>query len=317
MIKNQQIFLFSLLLSVCSAQASADNDATTSPLGQSQAPLAQMGDVVLTQAEIDAAFSEIPAEHRLIFIRTGDKVELLVRNLLRNKALAEEAKKAAYDQQALVKLRLSLATESELATEWLEKVVADAPAGDYATIAQEAYLVNPGAWKTEDRVDVSHILISSESRSSETARQLVTTLWEELQAEPSRFDSMVDEYSDDPSKATNGGRFPRVKSDEMVKEFEIAAFALENPGELSLPVETAYGFHIIRLNQKLPGIIPPFEDVKAVAMQKAREKYLEDYRTRYLRQLLSKPIVLPEGAVEAMAKRYFGENLELAPQFNE
>ena len=52
-------------------------------------------------------------------------------------------------------------------------------------------------------------------------------------------------------------------------------------------------------------------------MQQAREKYLKDYSARYLRQTLSDDIVLPEGAVEEMAKRYFGDNLELAPDFSE
>jgi len=317
MIKINQIFLLTILHLAVTANLSAEPRESTNELGKSQAPLATMGDVVLTQAEIDAAFSKIPAEHRLPFIRTGEKVELLVRNLLRNKALAEEAKKAGYDQETLVKLRLSLAMENQLATEWLDKVVADAPEVDYEAIAHEAYLVNPEVWKYPDRVDVSHILVSSENRSAEKARELATSLWEELQADPSRYDAMVDEYSEDPSKANNGGRFPGVKKDDMVREFEIAAFALESPGEISLPVETAYGFHIIRLNRKLPGTVPPFDEVKAVAMEQARENYLGEYRTRYLRKTLSSPIVLPQAAVEEMAKRYFGENLELAPDFNE
>jgi len=314
---NKWFVIFFLLLSFSSATVLAQSPETIRELGQSQAPLARQGDVVLTQAEIDAAFSKIPPEHRLPFVRSGEKVELLVRNLLRNKILAEEAKKAAYDQQTLVKLRLALATENELAQEWVKKVVADAPPVDYEAIAYESYLVDPGVWKNEDRIDVSHILISSESRSSEAAGQLATELWEELQVEPSRFDAMVEEYSEDPSKAANGGRFPQVRRNEMVKPFEEAAFALDGPGEISSPVETAYGFHIIRLNQKLPGTVQPFDDIKAQAMQQVREKYLADYRSRYLKQLLSENIVLPDGATEEMAKRYFGENLELAPDFSE
>jgi peptidyl-prolyl cis-trans isomerase C len=196
-------------------------------------------------------------------------------------------------------------------------VIADAPPVDYETTAHEKYLVNPDVWRSEERIDVSHILISSENRSNETAGKLAAELWEELEVEPSRFDAMVEEYSEDPSKAVNGGRFPQVKRDDMVKPFEEAAFALDGPGAISLPVETAYGYHIIRLNRKLPGTVPPFEDIKAQAMGQARETYLKDYSTRYLRQTLSDPIELPDGAVEEMAKRYFGENLELAPDFSE
>jgi len=314
---NKQLINFFLLLLCSSATALAQSPEIDSKFGQSQEPLARQGDVVLTQAEIDAAFSKIPPEHRLPFIRDGAKVELLVRNLLRDKVLAAEAKKAAYDQEVLVKLRLSMASENELATEWLKKVILDAPPVDYEAIAYEKYLVDPDVWKTQERIDVSHILISSESRSSESARQLATELWEELEVEPSRFDAMVEEYSEDPSKSVNGGRFSQVKKDDMVKEFEVAAFVLNEPGEISSPVETAYGFHIIRLNRKIPGTVPPFEDIKAQAMQQVRAKYLKDYSDRYLRRVLSDDIVLPESAVEEMAKRYFGENLELAPDYSE
>ncbi len=101
---------------------------------------------MLTQAEIDAAFSKIPEEFRLTFIRDGEKVEALVRNLLMSKTLAEEARKAGYDKETLVELRLGLAAESELATEWLADVVANAPPVDYELIARENYLLNPEAW---------------------------------------------------------------------------------------------------------------------------------------------------------------------------
>jgi len=312
---TKHFLIINLLLSFNVLTALADNGGTNRELGQSTAPLARQGEVVLTQAEIDAAFSEIPPEHRLMFIRDGAKVERLVRNLLRIKLLANEARKAAYDEEVLVKLRLGLAQEAELAKDWIEKIVDDAPPVDYETIAYEKYLVDPDAWKAEGRVDVSHILISSESRSDEAAEQLAVELWDELQLDPSRFDSMVQEYSDDPSKTANGGRFPNVKKDDMVKPFEEAAFAMENAGDISPPVETPYGFHIIRLNADMAGDVPPFDEIKAVAMEQVRENYLEDYRARYMKKLLADPLVLPDGATEEMAKRYFGENLELAPEF--
>jgi parvulin-like peptidyl-prolyl isomerase len=92
---------------------------------------------------------------------------------------------------------------------------------------------------------------------------------------------------------------------------------MEVEGEISLPVETQYGFHIIRLNRRLPGVVPPFEQIKAQAVEHTRENYLKEYRRNYLRKLLSVPIEYPDGAIEDMVKRYFGENLELAPEFSQ
>lgn len=279
--------------------------------------LAVQGDAVLTQTEIDAAFSKIPAEYRLAFIRNGERVNRIIGDLLRIKIVASNAMAAGFDEDPLVKARMSMAAEKELAEAWMAKVKADTPEADYAALAQEHYLANPDAFMTEELVDVTHILVNSEDRSAEEALQLASSLREQLLEDPTRFEEMVTEFSDDPSKGANKGRFARMKRGQMVKPFEEVAFAMEHGGDISEPVETAYGYHIIKLNGRFPPRPIPFEDVKADAVKQARENHLEAYRARYLKKLVSDPIELPEGAVEAMAKRYFGEDFELSPIFEE
>ncbi len=310
-------FIFSLVLLSLAATVTAAEPETFAPLGESNAPLAMQGDVVLTQAEIDAAFSKIPPELRLTFIRDGNRVEALVRNLLTTKILAEEARKAGYDKDKLQAIRLQMAAESELAKDWITKVISEVPEVDYKAMAYENYLLNPDQWKTPDTIDVSHILISSEGRSTKAASEIAMDLWEQLQEDPSLFDSMVMEFSEDPSKSANNGRFPNVKREEMVKPFEEVAFALETPGQISTPVETDYGFHIIRLNEKTPGMVPSFESIEDQAVEQARKQYIDEYRKKYLSEVLNNPIVLPDGAAEEMAKRYFGEELQNAPDFED
>ena len=48
-----------------------------------------------------------------------------------------------------------------------------------------------------------------------------------------------------------------------------------------------------------------------------KAKYIADFRLSYMQKLLMSPVVFPDGSVEIMAKRYFGENLEEAPIFSE
>ena len=142
-------------------------------------------------------------------------------------------------------------------------------------------------------------------------------LREQLTTDPSKFDEMVREYSDDPAKTANGGRYTEVSKGQMVESFEKAAFAMKEPGEISMPVKTDYGYHLIRLNGKAGGEVPEFEKVQAEAQQRARMTHLRNIRENYMKRISSDPIVIPEGAVEIMAKRYFGEDLELAPTFEE
>jgi parvulin-like peptidyl-prolyl isomerase len=212
---------------------------------------------------------------------------------------------------------MQMAGEKELAEAWIVQVMENAPEADYEALAHEFYLANPDGFMTPEFVDVTHILISAESRSREEAMALADSLRAQLIEDPALFDDFVDEYSEDPSKGMNQGNFPSMQRGEMVKPFEDASFAMETEGEISEPVETAYGYHIIRFNKRYPPRLKKYEDVKADAMTMARKGYLEDYRTRYIRKLVDAPIELPDGAVEAMAKRHFGENLELAPAYQE
>ena len=61
------------------------------------------------------------------------------------------------------------------------------------------------------------------------------------------FEELAKQYSDDQGSAKNGGVLPSFKTGRMVPEFESAAFALKNKGDISEPIKTQYGWHIIKL----------------------------------------------------------------------
>jgi len=278
--------------------------------------LAYKGGVTVTQVEIDAVFNKLPAGERLLFIRDGAKVDQLINSLLQRKLVSREAVAAGYDQDPLIAARLELERQKELADAWLQKVMADAPPADFEALAYEQYLANPDAWRSEEVLDVSHILLGTENRGEAEARELAASLREQLEADPTRFDAFVMEYSDDPVKENNGGRYADMRRGMMVRSFEKAAFALDQPGQISQPVKTEYGYHIIRLNARTGDELQEYSAVKEQAVARAEQRYLDSYRQNYLIKILSDPVVIPDGAVEIMAKRHFGENLELAPDFS-
>lgn len=275
--------------------------------------LAYQGGVTLSQQEIDAVFAKLPEGERLVFIRDGAKVDQLINSLLQRKLIARDAEAAGFDQDPLIAARLELERQKELADAWLQHIVDEAPPADFEALAHEHYLAYPDTYRSEVVLDVSHILIGTERRSEVEARELAEDLYAQLQEDPDRFDPMVLEYSDDPVKQNNGGRYRDMRRGMMVRSFERAAFALEQPGEISEPVQTDYGFHIIRLNGRAGGERLAYEAVKSDAVADARRRYLDGYRDAYMRRTLADPVIIPEGAVEIMAKRHFGENLELAP----
>ena len=291
----------------------AQGEATAEPGPDPAEVLAYSGDVTLSQLEIDASFSTLPESSRLTFIRDGGAVDQLIRELLKSKLLAAEAIKAGYDREPLMAARLQLETEKVLAQAWLQKVMAEMPEADYEALAWEDYLANPDRYRRAETLDLSHILIAVENCSPEGARRLSPELAQTLREDPSQFDVFIAEYSDDPSKADNGGRYPAVERGMMVAPFEKAAFRLQKPGEISDPVRSEYGWHIIRLNGRGGKELPEFDEVRDEAIAAAQRRHVEAYRDNYLTRVLATPIVVPPESVEIMAKRHFGENLELAP----
>ncbi len=118
------------------------------------------------------------------------------------------------------------------------------------------------------QINVSHILVCyngsmgcSSSRTKDEARTLIDDIYGKLQANGD-FAELSMQYSDDPN-AADSGTLGFISRGQTVKEFEDAAFALKYPNQLSKPIETGYGFHIIKLNSIKTGLDAFRSDIKS------------------------------------------------------
>lgn len=109
----------------------------------------------------------------------------------------------------------------------------------------------------KDLADASHILIST--TDSNTGKELTGKKLEEAKKKADEvynkaksgedFKTLAKKYSDDKGSAENGGELGEFGKGQMVEEFEKAVFSMK-VGEISKPVKTQYGYHIIKLNKK-------------------------------------------------------------------
>ncbi|RIU92708.1 peptidylprolyl isomerase [Oceanobacillus picturae] len=111
---------------------------------------------------------------------------------------------------------------------------------------------NEASFGTEAQVEASHILVDDE----ETAKEVLEKL-----NDGEDFAELVTEYSTDEATLETDGELGFFGSGVMDEAFEEAAFQLE-VGEISDPVETAYGYHIIKVTDKTEAKEAVFEDVK-------------------------------------------------------
>lgn len=103
-------------------------------------------------------------------------------------------------------------------------------------------------------VEISHIMIRHrEGKEADKSRDLIFSVYDQLQAGVPWSDA-CNQYSEDPSTKDQGGRLKPFSAGGIpgVPEFEQAAFELGKVGEISDPVHTQYGWHILRLERKTP-----------------------------------------------------------------
>ena len=124
--------------------------------------------------------------------------------------------------------------------------------------------------------EADHILIVAPRQDADAfaeARERLASLADLLEREPGRFAALAGDCSDCPSREV-GGSLGQISPGETTPEFEAALAAL-TPGEISAPIETRYGVHLIRLVRKIEGALLPFEAVNSRIAD-----YLEDHVRR-------------------------------------
>ncbi len=111
---------------------------------------------------------------------------------------------------------------------------------------------------TPEQRKASHILISF-GADKNAAKKKAEDLYAQLQ-KGADFAALAKANSDDTGSKNNGGSLGLVKRGMMVPRFETALYALTKSGEISQPVETEFGWHLIRLDELQPARTAPFDD---------------------------------------------------------
>lgn len=165
--------------------------------------------------------------------------------------------------------------------------------------AQEFYNQHPEMFASPATMSASHILVKFDSQTPSDEEK--TSIQEKLLGikkqldEGADFGALAKEHSDCPSKAQNGS-LGDFQEGQMVPEFE-TALKLLKAGEISAPVETQFGFHLIKAGERKTAQTKAFEEVKGQISEQMQEEKANDSFKQILDDLLAKAnyqIHLPE-----------------------
>jgi peptidyl-prolyl cis-trans isomerase SurA len=125
-------------------------------------------------------------------------------------------------------------------------------------------------------VEVSHIMILTGKGDDAKARNTIFGVSDHLKS-GAKWEEICKEYSEDPNTKNNGGRLRQFGIGTFTAsapEFEKTVFAMKNPGDISDPFQTPFGWHIVRLERKIP--VPTFKEAQAnLSRRVARDERLQ------------------------------------------
>ena len=142
------------------------------------------------------------------------------------------------------------------------------------------YEQNPQRFTSPEERSASHILISTAGVEEAKAKKEADDLYANLKANPKLFNQLAKEHSDDPGSAQKGGALGFFGRGVMVPEFEQAVFSGKK-GDILPPVKSAFGFHIIRIDDIHAPTLKPMNAVRSeiealYAEQKSMEMFADD-----------------------------------------
>ncbi|MBA4500999.1 peptidylprolyl isomerase [Marinobacterium marinum] len=221
--------------------------------------------------------AQLPESGREAILAQEQKVRQLVQNLYVIRALATEAKEDKTVDMEKVDWAVDFYRERLLMEEHLNSLVdAEIEKINFETSAKEYYQANTDEFKIQERVRAQHILISTSERSEEDALAIANAAHKKLK-DGVEFVKVVAEYSDDPSAAKNLGTLGFFGRGQMVKPFEEKAFSMDL-NEISEPVKTRFGYHIIMVLAKEEAGQKKFDDVKSFIVNKLKTEKMREIR---------------------------------------
>jgi peptidyl-prolyl cis-trans isomerase C len=210
-------------------------------------------EIQLAADDILPQLGEVPANLRFPFV-----VEYLIERHL----LAQAAVKEGIVETEEYKRRLAFYQAKALRDAYFTSKLKPAVTDE---AVRKSYDEQAAKVEAEERARARHILLASEQEAKDIAARL---------AKGEDFEALAKEYSQDGSKE-HGGDLGYFTAEEMVPAFSQAAFSLE-VGEVSEPVQTEFGWHVIKLEDRRIGGAQPFEDVEDAIRMVLLRKSVQD-----------------------------------------
>lgn len=252
-----------------------------SPSAATRPPPISVNGVAIPRAAVAREAQHHPASAPGVSLRTAAEA-LVVRELL-----LQEARAAGTEANPLTVDGKRETDEEALIRAVVERAIHVPEPGEAEL--HRYYENNRARFRSSELIEARHILVaarSSDPKAYEAARRKAEAIADDLADDPLAFGRLARSHSDCAS-AGEGGWLGQLTPNETTPEFAVAVAALAEGETTRRPVETRYGFHIIRLERRIAGRELPFEAAAARIRDYLVERTRRMATAQYIARLVS------------------------------
>ena len=235
--------------------------------------LVKIGKDQLTREDLNEFLASMPPEYAQQLASLGE--EVMIEEMINQRLLYVDAKDKGLEDSPAFKAEMEKLSKEVLKGMAINEVLQAAEPTEEE--AKSYYEENKERFSEPEKVAASHILVDTEEKAKEIKEKLDAG---------ENFSELAQEHSNCPSKE-NGGALGLFERGRMVPEFEEAAFTLA-VGEISEPVKTQFGYHIIQVDNKQPAASKSFEAALPELMQQLRRDKQQKLYSDYMEKLREK-----------------------------
>ena len=262
---------FSFLFGLCSNTFASDKKENI---------LAQVGSYKLTLEEFENQIRSLPPQLQMALLRNPRLKEQFLDRWVDITLIAQGARDRKLDQDPEIQAKIEDIMNAVLAQEFLYREIEDKVKITDDEI-ETYYKGHKDEFTNPESVKARHILLKVPEGADDKAWEEAESKAEDIKKKLENgedFAELAKKYSDDPGSRNKGGDLGFFTKGRMVPEFESAAFSLK-PGEISDPVKTDFGYHIIEVKEKKAASTKTRQEVQVrirQTLQKEKQQQLQD-----------------------------------------
>lgn len=279
----------------CTAITGKDSAQSNNPPAEEQgAVLARMGGVTLTGTYFQSLLTDMSPTDKKQVVQDPRLAEKLLRDQILKYYLLDLSRQTGWSLRPEVMRKARYAADQVIVASFLNSKATVNQAYPDQALIEKTYATNRDKLRQANQVRLAQIFITGQGKAQQDR---INMIHRQLAEQPDRFEALARTYSQHKPSAANSGDLGWQAQNLLLPGLPEVVARMQ-PGEISSPIPTGQGFHIIRLAERKPGEILTLEQSKPFIVNQLRIEAAGRSEQQYLQNILKKnPITVDSDAL--------------------